>query len=444
MIRSTPVALCLLSVLLLGGCGEDESRPPSVSVSIVNAAPGFENLGIRRGTTSAAAIGVFEFSGRTTTRFDSGIYNYTIETNDSLTQTLIERATFTDEVESGQKHLYVLAEQNQAVLPLIFSRPVFDTASASWELNVVNAAESIASVDFYAVPAGTDITTVAPTGSIQFGQLAAGGTLDPGNYEFTLTAPGDSGIVLFASNQIDFPAGISVDITIVADTNGVENRVTLLGTTATNSFTLGDRTIASTARFANGGADQLARSIYLDGDFTTPFADNIAYATVTDFIDLPDGTSQISVTPAGNASVVEAELIDALLPGVQHTILIAGQAGDLSANVVFDDRLRNNAHGRMMFLNTVSTYEGVDIYLVAPGTDISNTMPNVVLGTPAASTRSLIAAGTRELTVTDSVSKNVVLGPMNISFAPGGLYTILLYDSGDGTTVSALMLDDFQ
>ncbi|MGD8324459.1 MAG: hypothetical protein PVF50_08840 [Gammaproteobacteria bacterium] len=444
MTRSTALMLGLLTAVLLSGCDTtEETRPPAASLTIVNAAPGFENLSIRRGTSNFAELGVLQYAGRQSVSIDSGTYNYTVETRDSLSPSLIERATFTDEVEAGQKHLYVLAEQNDAVVPMLFSRPEFDQSSAEWDLTVVNAAESVASPDVYVLPAGSGIGSVAAIGPAQFGQMIAGGTRAPGAYEFVLTEPGNPGSVLFTSEAIEFVAGGSVELVIAADTNGVENRLTLLGTIGGSVFTLGDTAAPSAVRFVNGAADQLPRDVFLDGDFATPFAGNIEFAVVGDFAELPAGTSQVSVTPLGNASVVETELVDALSAGALHDILISGMAGDISSLAVIDNRLRNNSRARLLFLNTASTYENLNVYVVEPGTDITAVTANVVLGTPGASTRQLIEAQTFELTVTDPVSGNVVLGPLSLTVAEGGLYTVVLHDSGDGTTVSALLLDDF-
>ncbi len=70
--------------------------------------------------------------------------------------------------------------------------------------------------------------------------------------------------------------------------------------------------------------------------------------------------------------------------------------------------------------------------------------PDLVLTAPDAGPRATIAPGVRDISVVDVASTNTVLGPLSITIADGGLYTIMLHESGDGTTVSALLLDDFQ
>jgi hypothetical protein len=443
--RLTNVLLYVLAASMFAGCteGDDEKRPPRTSLTIVNAAPGFENLSIRRGTSSAAEIGSLVYTERTISRLDSGSYNFTVETFDSPSQTVIERATFTEDLASGQKHFFVLTEQSQSVVPLIFSRPESSVTSADFELHIVNAVESVANVDFYVLPTGTDFSTVAPSGSAPYGELVSVGALQPGNYEFTLTEAGNPSTVLFASNEIAFAAGQSVEIAIVPDRNGIADRLTLLGATASNSFTLLDSTTPIAARFVNGGADQLARDFYLNGDFAAPFDGNVPFGVVGDFAPLPDGTTRITVTPAGNPSVVEAELVDVLIPGALHNVLVAGPAGDIRAVAFLDDRLRNNAHGRLLFFNTVSTYEALNIFVVEPGTDVTTVAPNLALVTLQPDVRTLIGSGTYELTVADAVSGNIVLGAQTITITAGGLFTVLLLDSGDGTTVNATLLDDF-
>jgi hypothetical protein len=445
MTRFTLRTLCLFAAVVLGACdSETEERPPPSDLSVVNAAPGFENLVIRRGRTSVAEVGNLVYGARVTRTFDSDTYNFTVETFDSIKAEVVERATFTDELIEGQKHLFVLAEQGGAVTPLRFARPRFDESSANWELNVVHAVAGAPAVDVYAVPTGTDITGTTPAASVAFGQLVTSGTLPPGSYEFTLTEAGNQANVLFVSTPIEFPAGLSTEVTIAADQNGVPNRFVLIGTSTSGDFSLGDSQIPATARFINGVSDELARDVYLDGDFTTPFADDIVYAAVGDFVNLPDGTSQISITPSDNASVVEAELTDLITPGDIHNVLIAGSAGNVTAAVAIENQLPNNEYARLSFLSTVNAYAALSIYVVSPGTDISNSIPNLVLTAPGASPRNLIAGGTYEIIVQDAESDTIALSPLSLTMGVGGIYTVLLYDSGDGTTVSAALLDDFQ
>lgn len=445
MTRSALIA-CLLATLLLGGCdSEDTTRPPQISVSLANAAPSFGSLAFRRGTTRESAIGTLAYGQRVVQTFDSGTYTYTVESANPSTGAFdVEELTFTDEVEADQKHLYVFAQQNGAVVPLLFSRDIFSREDPNWELNIVHALGDEAAVDYYVQPPGTDLTTVTPHGTIQFGEINAGITLQPGSFEITITESGNAGNVLFASTAEDFGAGASIELAIAPNLFGTPDKLSLLGITQDLGFDLIDSTTLASARFINGGADSLARDIFLNGDFTTPFSDDVAFAVATGFVDLPAGTTQISVTPGDNPSVIETEITDGILSGAPHNILIAGAAGELSAISQIDNRIPFDSFSRLSVFNVVNVYEGIGVYLVPPGTDTSNLAPNTLLPSPAASERLDFSPGPYELTVVDGTDGNQLFGPLSVTLAAGGLYSILVFDSGDGTTVSTTLLDDFQ
>jgi len=442
LMRNAATTICLLIAVFLIGCEDGAVRSPQTSLTVINAAPSFESLSLSRGTTQASGIGTFEFGTISSVQLDSGTYNFRIETRSTTGSEPVERAAFSAAVEAEQNNLYVLAEQNGAVVPLRFSRPEFDQSGAEWELTVINAVESGPALSIELIPTGSG--TPVPNQALPFGQQVAIGTLQPDTYEVVVSETGNSANILFRSEAATFSAGQSVDFVITTDRNGIENRLTLNVTLGDVALVLNDVTAPSLGRFLNGAADQLARDIFLDGDFTTPFVDDVAFAATGTFLDIPVGTSVLAVTPGDNASVVEAELTDQLQRGTPHNVLIAGTAGDISAAAIADNRRRFDSNGRLAILNTVSTYENLAIFVVNPGTDITTVAPDLVLTAPDAGPRTTFAPGAREITVVDAASANTVLGPLSITIADGGLYTVMLHESGDGTTVSALLLDDLQ
>jgi hypothetical protein len=423
------------------GCGESQTRPPRVSLTIVNAAPGFANLSTRRGSSNRAGLGTLEFPGANANTIDSGTYNITVETEDNVTNTLIERATFTDNLEPDQSHLYVMAEENEAVVPLVFSRPVFDTASTTWDATIVNAAETVANADIYIAPPNADLTTVTPVASLPFKQGTLVQQLSAGDYVVTVTEPGAPGNVLFTSDAIAFQGGFSLELIVIPDINGIDGVLSMI-LNAASSVTFLDANSPPSVRPMNGAADRLPRDFYRAGDFTAPFAANVAAATPQPATGVPNDTTRISVTPAGNPSVIEAELTEGLARGAVHHLIVNGEAGALRVALINDDLRRNNTYARIRILNAVNYYDTLNIYLLAPGTDFTTRFPSWILASRGSSSRELAATTTFELTATDAATGNVVLGPVSLTFSAQGFYTVGLFDSGDGTTVTAVQLDD--
>jgi len=439
--RLTYLIAVIAIAALTTSCGESQTRPPRVSLTIVNAAPGFAALTTRRGPSNRAELGTLQFPGANVNTIDSGTYNMAVETPDTVTNTVVPRAEFTDNLEPDQSYLYVMAEENASVVPLIFSRPIYTPSTTTWDVRLVNATQTVPTADVYLTPPNTDLTTVAPLGTVPFKQSVFLQGLEPGDAVVTVTEPGSPQNVLFTSNTVTFQAGFSLELIIVPDVNGFDGVLSLIFNAAT-SVTFLDVNSPPSLRPLNGAQDRLPRDFYLARDFTTPVAANVAVATNQPPITVPNETNLISVTPAGNPSVVEVDIPQALERGALHNLVVSGPAGTLSAVIPADDLRRNNEHARIRFLNAVNYYETLYVFLLAPGTDITTVLPSWILESPESTARELAAATTFELTVVDAATRNVVYGPVDLSLSARGIYTVGLFDSGDGTTVTALQLDD--
>lgn len=441
--HSRILLLCLATLTFIVGCGEERKRPPPTALTVINAARGFTNLNVRRGPADAASIGETSFPGTISAGFDSGPYNFAVETFDPLTGIAIELTTFTDDLSPDQRHVFVLAEKDANIVPVRVARDPIAEDAPTWDLTVFNAAETTANVDFYLTLPGTDLSAATPLGALDFGESLLSESLQPGEFVVTLTEGGNAANVLFTSTTTAFVAGYWVKIVIVPDINGVDGVLSLVTVPGTSLF-LTDVNAPARVRLVNGAADMLARDFYVGGDFSAPLAAGVAFAAPTDFLAVPNVTSQISVTPAGNVSVVEAELARTLSPGTTHEAIVAGPAGGLEIESGIDNRRRDNINARILLMNAVSYYETLNVYIVRVGTDLTGRTPNWTLTAPVVTSRVLFPPDTFELTVKDPVSDTVVFGPSNVTLERRGVYTIALLDSGDGTTVSAMLLDDFE
>jgi len=439
--RLTYLFAVLVIAAVTTGCGESRTRPPRVSLTIVNAAPGFAALTTRRGPSNRAELGTLQFPGANVNTVDSDTYHITVETPDTVTNTIVPRAEFTDELEPDQSHLYVMVEENASIVPLIFSRPIYTPSTATWDVRIVNAVQTVATADVYVAPPNTDLTTVPPLASVPFKQSTLVQGLAAGDNVVTVTEPGSPQNVLFTSDTIPFQPGFSLELIVIPDVNGFDGVLSLI-LNASSSVTFLDVNSPPSIRPLNGAEDRLPRDFYLAHDFTTPVAASVPVATNQSAITVPNETNLISVTPEGNPSVVEVDIGQALERGALHNVLVTGPAGTLSAIIPADDLRRNNEHARIRFMNAVNYYDALYVYLLAPGTDITTVLPSWILGSPESSLRELAAAKTFELTIADAATRNVVYGPVSLSLSARGIYTVGLFDSGDGTTVTALQLDD--
>src|SRR5690606_23602478 len=115
-----------------------------------------------------------------------------------------------------------------------------------------------------------------------------------------------------------------------------------------------DRGVLTGVQFFNAGADETARDVFVDADYTTPLVAALGYGAASGLTLVTPGTRDLSATPAGNPGVVEAEEELPATRGARVTALLAGESGDLSFALASDDSRRVPGHARLRFLNGAS------------------------------------------------------------------------------------------
>lgn len=435
--------IAALSVgMLLLGCDDGRVRPDRTTLTVVNAAPSYPDINFYRGQNQRRAEATLPYLGSARLTYDADLYNYSLRTAtpDGLAEEVVQ--TFSHRVAAGVHYTYVLAEAAGAIVPLIFERPPFATTNSGAEFSIVHAAEAAPSVDIYLEPSGTDLATVSPRATLGFRDRQAPIGAAAGDYVITITAPGDRANVLFTSTTLTLPAGQSVALVIVSGAGSGVSDFFVIAASETASSAV-DTNAGSAVRVINGVGDRLARDIYLNGDFTAPAIPAVGFGTGTDFTPFAAGVATFAVTPQGNASVVEREIVQGLADGTIYDFVLAGDASAVTATVLPDNRRTIRNVGRLQIINLLNAYEVVDVFVLPPGNDIGGFLPTFQLGRPGASGRTPFPVGDVEFTVRDTIAGTVLLGPRSLSLPAAGIYTIVLIDGPDGTTPELLLLDDF-
>lgn len=427
---------------LSAGCEDGRSRPPSARVNIIHAAPGFGAIQFLRGPRAVTPDATLLFNGTVALNIDSDSYNYNLQTQSADGTENEDLASFVHTPTPDIRSFYVLVRSGNNVEPLVFSRPAISSDSDNFQFSVIGAASAMPNVDVYFDISGTDISTLSPLGTLGFRQELVPASRAPGNYVLTLTETGNPANVLFTSPVIVTNAGTDTAFVLTTgDTLGLTPYSLVVASSISGRLT--DVNAPTAIRIVNGAADQASRDIYLDGDFSTPFAAAVDFAVAAPFRTLAAGLHTFSVTPAGNPSVIESEQEVTLLAAEPYTMLIAGPAGTIESSILVDQLTPELNRARVQFNNTVSYYENLQFFIRQPGTDISNAVPDTVLSSPGLSTRRNATPSDYEVTVRDAATSTVVYGPQAFTFNGEANYTFVMTDSGDGSTAGALLLDDF-
>jgi hypothetical protein len=435
------IGLILLASIVLSGCDQGRERPPSVSVRVANAAPSFSAIAFTReqAQREASEVGYRGAAGAFT--YDQDQYDFHF---DFLLPgaTTAERRSFSKEIVAEMQYMFVAAEVGGLVEPVILEYPALANTDTQAQIVALHAGTSLPAMDLYVEPAGTTVATAIPKASLAFGQSFAPLLIAPGSYELTLTEPGNSANVLLASSTFTLTAAASTVFIVVdgADEGIAPLRVMLLQDTVGSLI---DKNSQSGLRVINGATDTGARDVALNGQFTPPLYPAVPFATRSAFELVPPGDNTVDVTPAGNPGVLELTQTITVAAGAKQTLLFTGDAGTLTHLLVADDERRVAAQAKVRFLNLARQFTQVDFLIVEVGADATSLAPTSTLPVPGGTPLTGLPPGSYELVLRENGTTNLIAGPLPITLAAGGLYSVLATNGADAATANIVLLDDF-
>jgi hypothetical protein len=165
---------------------------------------------------------------------------------------------------------------------------------------------------------------------------------------------------------------------------------------------------------------------------------------VSDYLGVPSGGRNLKVNAAGTATTV----IDAdadLAEGGDYTVIASGLVSAIEPLVLRDDNTAPAAGNvRVRAIHGAPSAPAVDIYVTAPGADLSLEAPvltNVAFGDVADYLEA--PAGTYQVRVTPAGSKTVVIDSGPLTLASGQVRTAIAVDAaGGGAPFGLLLLED--
>jgi hypothetical protein len=169
-------------------------------------------------------------------------------------------------------------------------------------------------------------------------------------------------------------------------------------------------------------------------------ASNVAYATATGYLTVGSGSRHLQVEPSGASNFIIDETLN-LSANADSTVLVTNLAPNIAPlNLADDNSAPASGNFKIRLVNAAPNMGAVDVYVVAPGTDLTTVQPTVSnLASVAASGYTGLTAGTYEVffTVPGGISAFVDTGP--IAFSAGQVRTMVALDGqAGGFTFSTL------
>lgn len=178
--------------------------------------------------------------------------------------------------------------------------------------------------------------------------------------------------------------------------------------------------------------------VLIDG---APILENVSYLTASDFLPLDAGHRQVTVTAAGTSRPVIDARVD-LADDTSYVIIAAGNLAGISPIVVTADRTPPTAgNAKVRVLHAAPGAPNVDVYVSAPGGDISvsePTLKNVPFGN--ISDYLTVPAGQYDLAVTVAGTKTVAISAPGVALESEQVATVAALDAPGGGSPFSLKI----
>lgn len=447
--KSKLLIASFVSVLALSACDDDNNvdfnNPveEDFKLQVVHASQDSPNVNVLVNGNAAVSDAAYKTASA---RLDLDADTYTIQV-DGITPDGDVTVIGPTDIDFMQDQLYTIIAANvtASIEPIIISQPDAAPPSGQVTINAIHAASNAPTVDIYLTAPGDDISAIAPTVTLAYSDSLGPTDVATGDYQVRITPTGTKDVV-YDSGTVSLEAGTVINLAAIANTTGTgDNPVNLLAIDADGAVELLDVNTPTNLRVFHLSPDAPNVDVVINDDFSAPAVVDLAYPDFTDYLSVPADTYNAKVVPTGATSpaVIDADL--ELNAAVSYSVLAVNTLDSIEPLVLEDNRRAISTEAQLRIVHGSPSAGPVDLYLVAPGTDITTVEPNFSNVAFKSETGYIsVADGDYDVIVTATGSKTAAIGPAAISLNNAGIYTIIARDNtGGGAPLGVVLADDF-
>jgi len=438
------VVFAVMTAVLLVACGSSSSSSSKkLALRVIHASPDAPDVNILvDGAAVLSAVGYKEGSGYLD--LNEGTYDIAVEAITpagnavviDLPGTALDRKTDYSVLAIGKVAGATLA-------PLVLSNPQSSIPAGKVRVRVVHASPDAPQVDVYLTDPAADLSLETPV-TLAFGEDAGPLEVPGGNYRVRVTLPG-SPDVLFDSGTIALPAGADLLVAAVTNTATGPSPISLIANTGDSQFEILDAASPADVRVGHVSPDAPAVDVVVNDDFAAPAVEDLVYTEVTPYLSPPPGDYNFKVVDSATQSV-QAINLDATLESGTRTSVFAVNllATGIEALVLADDPRSIATEARVRIVHGSPGAGLVDIYVNAPGTDITTVAPAFEDVPFKAETGYVsLAGGTYDVSVTPANDPSTVAIFATLPVSEGDVFTVIARDApGGGAPFGLIVIDE--
>jgi hypothetical protein len=198
------------------------------------------------------------------------------------------------------------------------------------------------------------------------------------------------------------------------------------------AFTTGCGSSSTQVRLLNAMDGQTSINMLVDNN---TLATGVAFGAASNYASVGSGSHTLQIQ-ANNATLFNQTVS---ISSGNNTVLATN-----SGPTIFADNKTTPSSGNIQIrvINASTSLGTTDVYVVAPGTDISTVNPNFSsLAFQSASAYATLAAGSYQVEFAQAGSKNVLINSNALSFSAGQIRTIIALDNPSGGFTTAVLSD---
>lgn len=333
---------------------------------------------------------------------------------------------------------------------LVVSNPRTPVPAGSVRAQVVHAAPAAPAVDVYVTAPEAALAASTPLGSFSFGESLGPVTVPSAIYRIRVTLAGNADAVVFDSGPLPLPEGADLFIAAVANTGAGDAPIQLMVNAGEDGFVLLDAETPAALRVVHASPDAPAVDVVVNEQLLAPLFAALEFPQVTGYEAVPPDQYEVQVVDSATQSVVAIEFEPVLEPGRFYTAIAtgllaaAGTPDGIAELVLVDDNRRIATEARVRLVHGSTAAGPVDIYVTAPGADISASEP-AFANVPFRASTGYVALppGDYEVSVTPAGQPGTVAINVALTLEALGIYTAIARDAAGGVgPLGLILLDD--